>query len=85
MHPRVTEVADGVYAVTASHTNFVILTEGEAATLVDTGYPGDRQLLEESLRSIGRSLADVEAVLLTHGHVDHIGSAGVAQRRGGRP
>jgi glyoxylase-like metal-dependent hydrolase (beta-lactamase superfamily II) len=55
--------------------SWVLLTDGEAVTLVDTGYPGDRAAVLESLDRIGRSPTDVEAVVLTHGHPDHIGSA----------
>ncbi len=44
-------------------------------TVVDTGYPGDRDRLFRSLERIGRTATDVAAVVLTHGHPDHIGSA----------
>jgi glyoxylase-like metal-dependent hydrolase (beta-lactamase superfamily II) len=43
-------------------------------TLVDTGYPGDHDEVLASLAEIGRRLTDVEAVLITHAHIDHIGS-----------
>lgn len=85
MEPKVLEVGDGVYFVEASHTNFVVIADGSSVTLVDTGYPRDRGLIESSLGSIGRTLSDVEAVLLTHGHVDHIGSAEWLRREHGVP
>lgn len=75
MEPDVLEVADGVHYVEASHTNFLLVREGEEVTLVDSGYPKDRELLEASLRTIGRRVADVAAMVLTHAHVDHLGSA----------
>jgi glyoxylase-like metal-dependent hydrolase (beta-lactamase superfamily II) len=53
----------------------VLLTDGDAVTLVDTGYPGDRDRLLASLVKIRRGPADVAAVLLTHAHPDHLGSA----------
>jgi glyoxylase-like metal-dependent hydrolase (beta-lactamase superfamily II) len=72
---EVVEVAPGVHHARAKHVSWVLVTEGEAVTLVDTGYPGDRAAVLESLRHIGRSPTDVESVVLTHGHPDHIGSA----------
>ncbi|MGN6576698.1 MAG: MBL fold metallo-hydrolase [Nocardioides sp.] len=72
---EVLEVAPGVHHARAKHVSWVVLTEGEAVTLVDTGYPGDRDALLESLHRVGRSPTAVEAVVLTHGHPDHIGSA----------
>ncbi len=42
MRADVRQVADGTYLVHGGHTNWVILTDGDAVTLIDTGYPGDR-------------------------------------------
>jgi glyoxylase-like metal-dependent hydrolase (beta-lactamase superfamily II) len=71
----ITQVAAGIHLVHGSNTNWIILTEGEAVTLVDTGYPGDRGQLVESLAAVGRKPGDVTAVLITHAHNDHMGSA----------
>ncbi|MGW3955506.1 MBL fold metallo-hydrolase [Streptomyces sp. NPDC004752] len=75
MRADVRQVADGAYLVRGNHTNWVILTDGDAATLVDTGYPGDRQLVLDSLNAVGSAPEAVEAVLITHAHNDHLGSA----------
>ncbi|MGV9289541.1 MBL fold metallo-hydrolase [Streptomyces sp. NPDC003719] len=75
MRADVRHVADGTYLVHGSDTNWVVLTEGDALTLIDTGYPGDRRLLLDSLTAIGRSPEAVTAVLVTHAHNDHLGSA----------
>lgn len=75
MTPDVQQVADGVHVVEASHTNFVLVRDGNEVTVVDSGYPRDRRLLEAAVREVGRNLEDVTAVLLTHAHVDHLGSA----------
>ncbi|MDJ0954244.1 MAG: MBL fold metallo-hydrolase [Acidimicrobiia bacterium] len=69
------EVAGGVFWVEASHTNLVLVVDGSDVTMVDSGYPKDRGLVDVSVAEIGRSLADVQAMVLTHGHVDHKGSA----------
>ncbi|MEV6404915.1 MBL fold metallo-hydrolase [Streptomyces bobili] len=75
MRTDVRQVANGTYLVHGGHTNWVILTEGDAVTLIDTGYPGDRRRLLDSLAAVGGSPKAVTAVLLTHAHNDHIGSA----------
>ncbi|MFF5184669.1 MBL fold metallo-hydrolase [Streptomyces sp. NPDC000345] len=71
----VRHVADGIHLVHGSHTNWVILSDGDAVTLIDTGYPGDRQQLLDSLAAVGSSPEAVTAVLITHAHNDHLGSA----------
>ncbi|MDK1343025.1 MBL fold metallo-hydrolase [Streptomyces sp. 378] len=75
MRADVHQVAAGTYLVHGSNTNWVILTEGDAATLVDTGYPGDREQVLASLAQVGSSPEAVVAVLITHAHNDHLGSA----------
>lgn len=72
---NIEEVAGGVFWVEASHTNFALLVDGSEVTMVDSGYPKDRNLVDASVAKIGRSLADVGAMVLTHGHSDHLGSA----------
>lgn len=69
------EVASGVFVVQASHTNFVLVVDGDEVTFIDSGYPKDRALVVAALEHTGRSFGDVTAMLLTHAHVDHIGSA----------
>ncbi|MEU0898331.1 MBL fold metallo-hydrolase [Streptomyces massasporeus] len=75
MRADVQQVADGTYLVHGSNTNWVILMEGDAVTLVDTGYPGDRERVLASLAQVGSSPEAVAAVLITHAHNDHLGSA----------
>ncbi|MFG2327391.1 MBL fold metallo-hydrolase [Streptomyces sp. NPDC048568] len=85
MGADVRQVADGTYLVHGSHTNWVILTDGDAVTLVDTGYPGDRRPLLDSLAAVGASPEAVTAVLITHAHNDHLGSAEYLRAAHGTP
>ena len=75
MEPNIEEAASGLFFVGASDTNFVLVADGQNVTMVDSGYPKDRDLVDAAVAKIGRSLSDVRAVVLTHGHVDHKGSA----------
>ena len=63
----------------------VVLHEDAGVTLVDTGVPGSLEAIERELGSVGRSIRDVRAVVLTHHDLDHIGSlADVVQASGAR-
>lgn len=79
------EVATGVHLVGASNTNFVVLADGGRVTLVDSGYPRDRELLQAAVAQTGHTPADVSATVLTHAHVDHLGSAVWLRRDHGVP
>lgn len=85
MRADVQQVADGTYLAHGSNTNWVILTEGDAVTLVDTGYPGDREQFLASLAQVGSSPEAVAAVLITHAHNDHLGSAEYLRAAYGTP
>ncbi|MER6138056.1 MBL fold metallo-hydrolase [Streptomyces sp. NPDC001815] len=85
MQADIHEVADGIHLVHGRNTNWVILTEGDAVTLVDTGYPGDRDKVLASLAAVGSSPDAVTAVLVTHAHNDHLGSAEYFSRTYGTP
>ena len=75
MDVDVIEVASGVFQARAKHVCWILVVDGDEVTLVDTGWPGDRGRVIASLTQIGRSPADVSAVILTHAHPDHLGSA----------
>jgi glyoxylase-like metal-dependent hydrolase (beta-lactamase superfamily II) len=72
--PTVTQAADNAYLVEGTSVNWVVITDGDAVTLIDAGYPGDLYAVEESLHSIGYRPGQIAAVLITHAHIDHIGS-----------
>jgi glyoxylase-like metal-dependent hydrolase (beta-lactamase superfamily II) len=72
---RIASISRTVHFVRGPLVNWVVLTDGSRHVLIDTGYPGDRSLVEASLRDVCGLRARVSAVLVTHAHTDHIGSA----------
>lgn len=82
---RVVQAAEGTYLVRGSSSNWVILVEDDSVTLIDGGYPDDADAVEASVREVGHRMRDVEAVLVTHAHVDHIGSLPHLARKYGFP
>jgi glyoxylase-like metal-dependent hydrolase (beta-lactamase superfamily II) len=81
----VVEVASGVFQARAKHVGWVLVVEGDEVTLVDSGWRGDRDRVIASLSRVGRSPADVAAVVLTHAHPDHLGSAEYFRTVVGKP
>lgn len=69
------EVADRVWRLGTKQTNWYVVVDGNAVTVVDTGFPGHVRQLEPGLERIGRKLSDIAAVVITHAHVDHTGFA----------
>jgi glyoxylase-like metal-dependent hydrolase (beta-lactamase superfamily II) len=61
------------------------LLRGEPLTLLDAGPSNEEALsaLEVGLRRAGVRLADIELVLATHHHLDHVGLAGAVKRASG--
>jgi glyoxylase-like metal-dependent hydrolase (beta-lactamase superfamily II) len=80
-----TEVAPGVHRIEDSFTNFYVIEDADGLTVVDCCVPRSWAVLGEELARIGRSPADVRAVVLTHGHFDHVGFAERARRELGVP
>ncbi|MHA3701047.1 MBL fold metallo-hydrolase [Jatrophihabitans sp. YIM 134969] len=66
-------VSHGIHLGRGTAVNWVVLQEGRALTLIDTGYPRDAAGIVAAVEGIGHRLEDVEAVLVTHAHVDHVG------------
>ncbi len=75
-------IADGLHRVGDGVVNAYLLVDGTAVTIVDAGMPGLWSDLLAELDAIGLSLDDVRALVLTHGHSDHIGFAERARGRG---
>lgn len=63
--------------------NWYLLEQEGSVTVVDAGCPGYRPQLEPALAGIGRRLEDVEAIVLTHAHIDHVGFAAALQAERG--
>ena len=72
-------VADRVYRIEDRFVNLYVVDAGRLA-LVDTGTRSAGPLIRRGLSELGKEPADVAYVLLTHHHVDHMGTAAVWKR-----
>ncbi|MEA2023487.1 MAG: MBL fold metallo-hydrolase [Actinomycetota bacterium] len=72
---RMELLVDGVYQLGTGIVNSYIIDGDEGVTLVDTLVRGREGAISQNLKEVGRTLDDVRAILLTHSHGDHAGSA----------
>jgi len=78
-------VAEGVHRIEDAYTNFYLVEDAGRITVVDACVPTSWDSLRSALNELGRSLDDVEAVVLTHAHFDHVGCAEKARQALGVP
>jgi glyoxylase-like metal-dependent hydrolase (beta-lactamase superfamily II) len=78
-------VADGVVRLGTELVNWYLVEDDGRVTILDAGAPAYRAQLDRGLALLGRGVGDVAAVLLTHGHGDHIGFAEPVRRELGIP
>lgn len=74
-------IAPGVHRVQDAYVNWYLVEEDRSLTVIDTGHPASWDSFQRVLAELGRRPTDVEAVVLTHGHFDHMGFAAKAQSR----
>jgi glyoxylase-like metal-dependent hydrolase (beta-lactamase superfamily II) len=75
MAPVLMAVTETVHLAQGGAVNWLLVTDDTGVMLIDAGYPGDRDDVLTSLRQLGYQAGDVRAILLTHAHIDHMGSA----------
>jgi glyoxylase-like metal-dependent hydrolase (beta-lactamase superfamily II) len=68
-------ITNGIHRVGSGTVNVYLLEEAGEVTVIDAGMPGMYGDLECELAAMGRTVGDLRAVVLTHGHTDHIGMA----------
>lgn len=73
--PELVQVTDRVHLAHGEAVNWTLVTDDKGVMFIDAGYPGDRDDVLATLRTLGYGPADVRAILLTHAHIDHLGTA----------
>lgn len=79
------DAAPGIHRIEDANTNWYLVEDDGRVCVVDAGVPSSWQSLQEALAAIGRRPEDVDAVVLTHAHFDHVGFAERARRVLGVP
>jgi glyoxylase-like metal-dependent hydrolase (beta-lactamase superfamily II) len=74
------EIAPGVHQVRMLGADSFLIAE-ERLTLIDAGMVGSALMLQRYLRRIGRRIEELERVICTHGHPDHMGGVSELVRK----
>ncbi len=80
------EIAPGVYSMgqwKGGHVHAFLLDTGDSLTLVDTLYDTDAHRVLDQIRKIGRTVEDLNRIVLTHAHRSHIGGLAKLQQLSG--
>jgi glyoxylase-like metal-dependent hydrolase (beta-lactamase superfamily II) len=82
-------VAPQIWRIPAAPFDFVnvyaLVDEDGQVSLVDTGMKSSVKRIEAGLAAMGKSVADVTRIVLTHAHGDHAGGAAALLERTGVP
>ncbi|RMF95869.1 MAG: MBL fold metallo-hydrolase [Candidatus Schekmanbacteria bacterium] len=70
---NISEIKEKIFFVKGSRSN-IFLVSDEDLVLIDTGMPGDYKIILDAIKQIGRSPNEISHILITHAHMDHIGS-----------
>lgn len=69
------QIAEGVYRVPAKRANTYLVEAPNGLVLIDTGMPGSEKRILQAVAKLGKQPSDIKLILLTHRHLDHIGSS----------
>jgi glyoxylase-like metal-dependent hydrolase (beta-lactamase superfamily II) len=75
MAAALTAITDHVHFAETDLVNWTLVTDDNGVMLIDAGFPGHRDDVLDSLRQLGFGVDDLRAILLTHAHIDHFGTA----------
>jgi glyoxylase-like metal-dependent hydrolase (beta-lactamase superfamily II) len=69
-----TPIAPGAYRVNLGGVAVFLIDASDGVTIIDAGQPGKVEKIMSGIRSIGKTPPDVNNVVITHYHNDHVGS-----------
>ncbi len=70
----VEEIVSGVYGIGMGYVNAFFIAAEDGLTLVDSGLARRKNTILRAVAGAGKQPADLRHILITHHHVDHIGS-----------
>ena len=77
-------IVPGIHLVPGYSRSYIIDGD-QGVTLIDTGLPNRQGSIIDTLAAIGRSMADVRAIAVTHSHADHVGGAAALKQETDAP
>ncbi len=78
------EIVSGIHQVNSiKGANCYLVITGTKMLVIDTGMPGNGDRIINYIKAIGKKPSDIDQVVLTHAHLDHIGSVAETKRMTG--
>lgn len=80
------EIAPGIYSIgqwMGGHVHAYLLDDGSGLTVIDTLYDTDGGRILREISRIGRTVADLQHIVLTHAHRSHLGGMAALKRLSG--
>ena len=77
------EVVDGVIEIPIGYVKAYAVVTDDGVVLVDTGLPGRADKVVRAIVESRRQAGQVQTILLTHWHPDHVGGVAELRRRSG--
>ncbi|MGD0644042.1 MAG: MBL fold metallo-hydrolase [Candidatus Bathyarchaeia archaeon] len=69
------KIAEEIHQVEGINGNVYLVEDGDKLILIDTGLPRSHKKIIKYIETLGRKPTDVSVIVLTHFHIDHVGSA----------
>ncbi len=69
------KIIEGIHQVDGVTGNVYLVKDYNKLILIDTGLPRSDGKILKYVHSIGQTPSDVSTIILTHFHIDHVGSA----------
>lgn len=68
------KIIEGIYQVEGVNCNVYLVEDGDTLILIDTGLPRSVKKIIKAIEELGRKPNDVSTIVITHFHIDHVGS-----------
>src|SRR5215472_17529646 len=80
---NISQISPHVWQLKMGMVNAYLLETGDGVLLVDAGWPNKTEAIFKAVQESGHNPEDIRHLVLTHGHIDHAGSAAEVRRRTG--
>jgi glyoxylase-like metal-dependent hydrolase (beta-lactamase superfamily II) len=79
----VLQITPRLWQLKMGMVNSFLLETDDGLLMIDAGWPNKTETIFAAVRESGHNPADIRHLVLTHGHIEHAGSAAEVRRRTG--